>query len=112
MQELELTATIVKIKINGTEYESRMSDTQVMALAYHMNKKIIDLYHEGNVRVEAVIEAAEETVECIDMILGDGAAMAISGGKPVGANDAIRWLSQIAAAVSAAYAEKLVEMYA
>lgn len=112
MRELTLSPTVVTIKINGKEYESCMSDVEVMSIAIDMREKYAALLASKEAKNEDVIRLVRETLECIDKILGDGSVTTISGGKPVSANDSMRWLTAVASAVSAAYGDKLVEQYA
>lgn len=112
MRELTLTTTPVTIKVNEKEYECKMSDVQVMAIAYRMQLKYQALLLHDVPNVEDVIAVAEETVEYIDKILGRGATAEIANGNPVSANDSMRWLTAIASAVAAAYGDALVEKYA
>lgn len=112
MRELTLTPTVVTIEINGEEYESRMSDVQVMSIADKMREKYRLLLDGNAAETIDVIALIKETLSCIDMILGDGAVVKISRGKPVSANDSMRWLTAIASTVTAAYGDKLVEEYA
>lgn len=110
MQELTLTTTEVVLKINGKEYVSKISDREIISMANDMIERFAELTKtQGDVK--AVVRAANDALECIDKILGDGAVASISEGKPVSVRDSIRWLTAISRAANAEYSARLVDMY-
>ena len=90
-----------KIEINGDIFEIRRSDADILSKYLDLQKKYEDLMllreagSDIEVGVEAVKNAVNETVALIDDILGGGAFMKISGGRPVNIITACGWLTAI-----------------
>lgn len=110
MRELTLNTTVAQLSINGSVYTAQKSDVEIIELASAMRARYAAVLTGKPTNAE-VVAVVKEAADCIDQILGDGAMAAISGGKPVSIRDTIRWLNQIATAVTEEYAAKLVEQY-
>jgi len=97
-----------KIEINGNIFEIHKSDIDILNKTADLQLKYSDLKKDDFISIKAVVN---ETVAFIDEILGDGATVKISGGKPVSVMLAIEWLSAICSEISNINGEYIKEKY-
>lgn len=101
----------VQLNVNGTVYDIRMSDMDIMALTSRLSKKCGALA-QGEHTSDEILSALEELCNGVDAMLGEGAAANIAGGKPISIGTALRMLNTVSRACVDAYAERLEETYA
>ena len=97
-----------QIDINGDIFEIRKSDIDILNKSAELQLKYSDLKKDDLRSIQA---AVNEIIAFIDEILGDGAAVKISRGKPVSTSLAIEWLTAICAEVGAINDEYIKEKY-
>ena len=97
-----------KIDINGDIFEIRKSDIDILNKSADLQLKYSDLKKDDLKLIQA---AVNEIASYIDEILGEGAAVKISKGKPVNAALAIEWLTAICAEVSKVNDDYIKEKY-
>lgn len=105
MRKLTLNTAAVALEINGEVYELLLSDAEIMALAAELGEKTKNVNASDAAQVLA---ASREVAGAIDRMLGEGAVARISGGKPVGIRELIRWFRLINDEAMKAYFDKLV----
>ena len=96
------------IEINGDIFEIRKSDIDILNKSAELQLKYPNLKKDD---LQSVQAAVNEIIAFIDEILGDGAAVKISGGKPVNTKLAIEWLTAICAEISSIGDEYINEKY-
>jgi len=97
-----------EIDINGDIFEIQKSDVDILNKSADMQLRYADLKKDD---LQAVKSAINEMIALIDEILGEGAVLKISGGKPVNAALAVEWLSAICAEISRLGDEYITERY-
>ena len=97
-----------EIDINGDIFEIRKSDIDILNKSAELQVKYSDLKKDD---VKSIQAAVNEIVAFIDDILGEGAAVKISGGKPVNIALAIEWLTAICSEISSIGDEYIKEKY-
>jgi hypothetical protein len=109
MRKLNLNLPEVqKIEINGDVFEIRKSDVDILNKGADLQLKYMNL-KQGD--LQAIKNAVNETVALIDEILGEGATVKISGGKPVNAALAVEWLAAICGEAGRINDEYIEELY-
>lgn len=106
MRKLTLNTAAVALEINGEAYELQLNDAEIMALAAELGEKTKDVNASDAAQV---LEASREVAAAIDRMLGEGAVAKISGGRPVGIRELIRWFRLINDEAMKAYFDRLVE---
>ena len=96
------------IDINGDIFEIRKSDVDILNKSADLQVKYSDLKKDD---LQSIQAAVNEIIAFIDEILGNGAAVKISGGKPVSVKLAVEWLTAICAEISNIGDEYLKEKY-
>ena len=86
-----------KIDINGDIFEIRKSDIDILNKSADLQEKYSNLKKDD---LHSIQSAVNEIIAFIDEILGDGAAVKISRGRPVNTKLAIEWLTAICAEIS------------
>jgi len=99
---------IEKIDINGDVFEIRKSDIDILNKSADLRMKYADLKKDDLLSIHAAIN---EIAAYIDEILGEGAAVKISKGRPVNAKTAIEWLMLICAEISKVTDDYIKEKY-
>ena len=97
-----------EIDINGDIFEIQKSDVDILNKGADMQLKYADLKKDD---LQGVKSAVNEVIALIDEILGEGAAVKISGGKPVNALLAVEWLTAICGEISKFGDEYITERY-
>ena len=97
-----------QIDINGDIFEIRISDADILNKSADLQSKYSDLKKDD---LRSIHAAVNEIIDFIDEILGGGAAVKISKGKPVSIALAIEWLTRICAEVSSIGDEYIREKY-
>ena len=93
MRELKLSLPETeKININGDIFDIRKSDIDILNKSAELQLKYTGLKKDDLLAVKG---AVNEIVLFIDDILGKGAVVKISKGKPVNLNFAVEWLTAI-----------------
>ena len=105
--ELNLPETR-EIDINGDVFEIQKSDVDILNKSADLQMKYADLSKND---LQSIKNAVNETVALIDEILGNGASLKISKGKPVNAALAVEWLTAICGGISDANDEYINERY-
>jgi len=109
MRKLNLNLPeIQEIDINGDIFEIQKSDVDILNKSAELQLKYADLKKDD---LQAIKAAVNETVALIDEILGEGAAVKISGGKPVNIRLAIEWLTAVCGEISRISDEYIGEKY-
>jgi len=99
---------IEEIDINGDVFEIRKSDIDILNKSAEMQLKYSDLKKDDLKSIQA---AVNEIISYIDEILGEGAAVKISKGRPVNIAVAIEWLILICAEISKVNDDYIKEKY-
>jgi len=99
---------ISEIDINGDVFEIQKSDVDILNKSAELELKYAGLKKDD---LQSVRAAVNEIIALIDEILGEGAAVKISGGKPVNAALAVEWLTAICAEISRAGDDYIGEKY-
>jgi len=97
-----------EIEINGDIFEIRKSDIDILNKSAELQSKYSDLKKDD---IKSIRAAVNEAAAFIDEILGENAAVKISGGKPVNAALAFEWLKAICAEISRSGDEYINERY-
>ena len=97
-----------QVEVNGHVFEPLRSDGQVYKDALAIKAKYEKLDTNDP---EAVLTAVDEACEYVDAVLGEGAMLKISDGKPVSINSAINAMLKIAEAVVASYSTNIKKLY-
>ena len=105
-----------QIEINGNIFDINMSDAEIIDRCADLYKKCADLNlkkdgADNTKNIELIKSAANEIVGFIDEILGEGAAVKISGGRPVNIATAYGWLSAVCGAVGSRNEDYIAEKY-
>jgi hypothetical protein len=98
----------LEIDINGDVFGIQKSDVDILNRSAELQLKYINLQKDD---LQSIKNAVNETIALIDEILGEGAVVKISGGKPVSVRLAVEWLTAICAEVSGANDEYIEELY-
>jgi len=96
------------IDINGDVFEIGKSDIDILNKSAGLQVKYSSLKKDDLQNIQA---AVNEIIMFIDEILGEGAAVKISRGKPVNIKLAIEWLTAICAEISNISDEYITEKY-
>ena len=96
------------IDINGDIFEIRKSDIDILNKSADLQSKYTGLKKD---ELRSVQAAVNDIIAFIDEILGDGAAVKISRGKPVNIKLAIEWLTAICSEISSIGEEYIEEKY-
>ena len=96
------------IDINGDIFEIHKSDIDILNKSAELQLKYANLKKDD---LQAIQSAVNDIVAFIDEILGDGAAVKISKGRPVSIKLAIEWLTAICAEVGDMGEEYIKEKY-
>jgi hypothetical protein len=96
------------IDINGDVFEIRKSDIDILNKSADLQLKYSDLKKDD---LQSIHTAVNEIISYIDEILGEGAAVKISRGKPVNAALAIEWLTAICVEISNVNDDYIKEKY-
>ncbi|MCL2772357.1 MAG: hypothetical protein FWD71_03320 [Oscillospiraceae bacterium] len=97
MKKLSLDAPATEqIEINGEIFDVNMSDIDIINKCADLSREYADLKKDD---IESIKSAVNEIIGFIDKILGDGAVVKISNGKPVNTVTAYNWLMSIYKAV-------------
>ena len=97
-----------QIDINGEIFEIRKSDIEILNKCAELQLKYQDLKKDD---LKTIQNAVNETAVLIDEILGDGAMLKISKGKPVNAVFAIEWITAICAEINSIGDEYIKDKY-
>jgi len=97
-----------EIEINGEIFGIRRSDIEILNKCAGLQAKYRDLKKDDLQNIKA---AVNETADFIDEMLGEGAMLKISGGKPVNAILAIEWVKIICAEINNISDEYIKEKY-
>ena len=97
-----------QIEINGDIFEIQKSDVDILNKSAGLQSKYSDLQKDD---IKSIQAAVNEIIAFIDEILGGGAAVKISKGKPVSIMLAIQWLTAICAEISSIGDEYIKERY-
>ena len=87
----------LRLEINGHVFDVRKSDADILNRCAKFQDECADLKKDD---IVAVRDAVNAVIEYIDEILGDGAVLKISGGRPVGIACAVTWLAAICGEIS------------
>ena len=82
----------LQIEINNHVFNVNKSDIDILNKCAEFQGKYADLQKSD---IAGIIDAANSFISYIDEILGEGAVLKISGGKPVGVSCAVEWLIAI-----------------
>lgn len=98
----------LQIKINGHIFSVSKSDVDILNECAEFQSKYGNLKRDD---ISGIKDAANAFINYIDEILGDGAVLKISGGKPVSISRAVGWLTAICGEISRADDEYISERY-
>jgi len=108
MIKITLPVENPQIEINGIVFDLQMSEVEIMARANELQKKWSEKYSEkpaSEFTPEQIIPDMQEACSFIDEMLGAGATKRLSHGRPVRLQLMIRWITRVAEAAAATYAE-------
>ena len=108
MIKLTLPVETPQIEINGNVFDLLMSDTEIIARANALQKQF-SKYTERPVSdfgTDEILADCDTARGFLDEMLGEGATKKLSRGKPVRLQLLIRWITMVAEAEAAVYAEQ------
>ena len=98
----------LELEINGHIFSVRKSDADILNKCADFQAEYAHL-KRGD--IAGIKSAVNDLIAYIDEILGEGAALKISGGRSVGIGCAVSWLAAICAEVVDAGDEYISERY-
>lgn len=107
MIKITLPVENPQIEINGIVFDLQMSDMEIVKRATELQKQY-QKYAERpatDFATEEIIEDCQTACAFLDEMLGDGSTKRLSHGRPVRLQLMIRWITRVAEAMSASYAE-------
>ena len=111
MEELTLTTTTHKVKINGEVFSILQSDMDIIKKAVELESKYKSLAKGKKQPFTVLLSTVEECADIIEGILGKGAVAKIAGDNPVGINDLLVWLKAITGTVTRIYLQDIESKY-
>ncbi len=108
MIKLTLPVENPQIEINGKVFDLHLSDTEIISKANDLQKQYAKYAEKpaSDFGVDEILSDCEAARAFLDEMLGEGATKKLSRGKPVRLQLLIRWLTMVAEAEAAVYAEQ------
>ena len=98
----------MQIQVNGHVFNINKSDIDILNKCAEFQGKYAGLSKSD---IAGIREAANSFISYIDEILGEGAVLKISGGKPVSISCAVTWLIAICGEITRSADEYISRKY-
>jgi hypothetical protein len=98
----------LQLEINGHIFSVNKSDADILNKCAEFQSKYADL-KKGD--IVGIKDAVNAFIAYIDEILGEGAVLKISGGRPVNISRAIAWLTAVCGEIARAGDDYISEKY-